>query len=85
MVGDDGGFGAVALHGDDDVAAVSAHAHLGARCLTAEPASIRELELDVLQLNVIHTVGKNKTVDRLNSPNHILYFLNLLYCMLNLV
>lgn len=58
MVRDDGWLGAVALHRDDDIAAVGAHPHLHATSLAAEPTSAGELQLDVLQFDVIHAVDK---------------------------
>lgn len=55
MVGEYGGLGAVALHSHAQLAAVRAHAHLRARALAEAPRA-RELQLDVLQLDVVHAV-----------------------------
>lgn len=55
MVGEDGWFGAVSLHGHHDVTAVSVDTELLAGALT-EAASAWELELDVLQFDIVHAV-----------------------------
>lgn len=62
MVGDNGGFGTVALHGDKDVAAVGAHARLSAAALAAEAQRTWELQLDILQLDIVHAANRQTDI-----------------------